>query len=231
MSGLLINSVPRTPLDKTPDIQFKNNSTPVQVIKSYPAYSKNQPSEIDKTSDQGNPEDGGVNEIKAYSEIQTGDDQGFTQAEIQLIEDLKKIDARVRQHEMAHIAAGGKHITSGANFSYERGPNGKNYAIGGEVGIDTSPVPGDPEATIKKMRRVKSAALAPADPSAQDLKVAANAMSEVSKALSELTVSQAEDRAAANEEKALSPFKKAADSYEKTSALPWKKTPSFKIAG
>ena len=226
ISGLFINSVPKAPLNNTPDIQSKNNSTPAPGIKSYPAHSMDQPSGIDKTSDPGNPED--VDE--AYSEIRPGNDQGFTQAEIQLIEELKKIDTKVRQHEMAHIAAGGKYITSGANFAYERGPNGKNYAVGGEVGIDTSPVPGDPEATIKKMRQVKSAALAPADPSAQDLKVAANAMSEVSKALSELIVSQAEDRAAANEEKAFGPLKKAADSYERTSALPGEEIPSFQIA-
>jgi hypothetical protein len=189
ISGLLINSVPKAPLNNTN-------------------------AEADE----------------AYSEIQPGNDQGFTQAEIQLIEELKEIDTKVRQHEMAHIAAGGKYVTSGANFTYQRGPNGKNYAVGGEVGIDTSPVPGDPEATIKKMRQVKSAALAPADPSAQDLKVAANAMSEVSKALSELILSQAEDRAAANEEKALGPLKKAADSYERTSALSGKEIPSFQIA-
>src|SRR3989339_7389 len=226
--GLLINSVPKAPLNNTPDIQSKNNSIPASGIKSSPAHSADQPSEIHKTSDPGDPENAEVD--KAYSEIRPGNDQGFTQAETQLIEELKEIDTKVRQHEMAHIAAGGKYITSGANFAYERGPNGKNYAVGGEVGIDTSPVPGDPEATIKKMRQVKNAALSPADPSTQDLKVAANAMSEVSKALSELIVSQAEDRAAANEEKAFGPLKKAVDSYEKTSALSGKETHSFQIA-
>ncbi len=228
ISGLFINSVPKAPLNNTPDIQSKNNSTPAPGIKSYPAHSMDQPSGIGKISNKGNPEGAEVDE--AYSEIRPGNDQGFTQAEIQLIEELKQIDTKVRQHEMAHIAAGGKYITSGANFTYQRGPNGKNYAVGGEVSIDTSPVPGDPEATIKKMRQVKNAALAPADPSAQDLKVAANAMSEVSKALSELIVSQAEDRAAANEEKAFGPLKKAADSYERTSALSGEEIPSFQIA-
>jgi hypothetical protein len=228
ISGLLINSVPKLPLNNTPDIQSKTNSTPAPGIRSYPSHSIHQPSGINKTSDPGNPENAEVDE--AYSEIRPGNDQGFTQAEIQLIEELKQIDTKVRQHEMAHIAAGGKYITSGANFTYQRGPNGKNYAVGGEVGIDTSPVPGDPEATIKKMRQVKSAALAPADPSAQDLKVAANAMSEVSKALSELIVSQAEDRAAANEEKAFGPLKKAVASYERTSGLSGEENPSFQIA-
>ncbi|HRF89883.1 MAG TPA: putative metalloprotease CJM1_0395 family protein, partial [Desulfobacter postgatei] len=33
-----------------------------------------------------------------------------------LIEKLEKVDAEVRAHEMAHIAAGGEYITSGATF-------------------------------------------------------------------------------------------------------------------
>jgi hypothetical protein len=230
MSGLFINSAPKAPLHHTSDIQSKNNSTLIPDITSYPTHSIDQPSKITQNSDQGSSKDAEVDKTKTYSEILSGNDKGFTQAEIQLIEELKQIDTKVRQHEMAHIAAGGKYITSGANFTYQRGPNGKNYAVGGEVGIDTSPVSGDPEATIKKMRQVKSAALAPADPSAQDLKVAANAMSEVSKALSELIVSQAEDRATANEKKAFGPLKKAADSYEKASVLPEEETPSFQIA-
>ena len=59
---------------------------------------------------------------------------------------------------MAHITAGGRYITSGANFTYKRGPDGRSYAVGGEISIDTAPIPGDPQATIQKMRQVKSAA-------------------------------------------------------------------------
>jgi hypothetical protein len=47
--------------------------------------------------------------------------------------------------------------------------------VGGEVSIDTSSVPGDPEATMQKARDVRRAALAPASPSAQDQMVAAKA--------------------------------------------------------
>ncbi|MEM6357195.1 MAG: putative metalloprotease CJM1_0395 family protein, partial [Pseudomonadota bacterium] len=42
----------------------------------------------------------------------------------------------------------------------------------GSVSIDVSPVPGDPEATIAKMQQVKAAALAPAEPSSADRRVA-----------------------------------------------------------
>ena len=75
---------------------------------------------------------------------------------------------------MAHIAAGGPYVRGGARFEYEKGPDGRCYAVGGEVSIDTSPEK-DPRATLQKMKVVQRAALAPAHPSAQDRRVAAQA--------------------------------------------------------
>lgn len=63
----------------------------------------------------------------------------------------------------------------GATFSYQRGPDGVRYAVGGEVKIDTAAVQGDPVATLEKAQRIRAAALAPAQPSSQDLNVAAQA--------------------------------------------------------
>jgi len=93
--------------------------------------------------------------------------------EAKLVEQLKTIDQKVRAHEQAHLAAGGNLVRGGANFQYQKGPDGKQYAVGGEVQIDASPIPDDPEKTIQKMQQVRRAALAPSDPSPQDRKVAA----------------------------------------------------------
>ncbi|EXI72179.1 MAG: SprA-related family protein [Candidatus Accumulibacter sp. SK-11] len=65
-------------------------------------------------------------------------------------------------------------MRSGASFSYAIGPDGQRYAVGGEVGIDTSPGR-SPEETLDKAARIRAAALAPADPSPQDRQVAAMA--------------------------------------------------------
>ncbi len=92
-----------------------------------------------------------------------------------VLRQLQTRDTVVRSHESAHIAAGGGVVTGGASFTYQKGPDGKQYAVGGEVGIDLSPVAGNPKATAAKMETVKAAALAPAQPSAQDLTVAAAA--------------------------------------------------------
>ena len=120
---------------------------------------------------------------------------GLTEKELRILEALKARDTKVRRHEMAHIAAGGQYITSGAHFQYEKGPDGNNYAVAGDVSIDTSPVPGDPEATIAKMHKVEQAALAPAEPSPQDKKVAAESAFAAARALSELMIMQAKQRA------------------------------------
>ena len=97
----------------------------------------------------------------------------LTPEQEQQVAELKRRDAEVRAHEAAHQAAGGAHAGS-ASYEYQRGPDGVNYAVGGEVPIDVSRE-NEPEATITKMEQVKAAALAPAEPSAQDRRVAAQA--------------------------------------------------------
>ncbi len=87
---------------------------------------------------------------------------------------LKARDRKVRQHEAAHMAAAGGLVTSGASYTYQRGPDGARYAIGGEVGIDTSPGR-TPQETLDRATQIQAAALAPAEPSGQDLAVAAKA--------------------------------------------------------
>lgn len=87
---------------------------------------------------------------------------------------LQQIDRRVRDHERAHLAAGDGVVRGGASFTYTRGPDGKNYAIAGEVPIDTSPGR-TPEETVDKAAAIERAALAPADPSSQDRRIAGQA--------------------------------------------------------
>lgn len=96
----------------------------------------------------------------------------LTTAEQRQIRELQQIDRTVREHEQAHLSAGRGVVTSGANFTYTYGPDGKQYAIAGEVSIDTSPER-KPEENIDKGIRIQEAALAPRDPSSQDYQIAA----------------------------------------------------------
>jgi len=86
---------------------------------------------------------------------------------------LKARDREVRAHELAHQAAAGG-LAGGASFSYQRGPDGVSYAVGGEVSISVRPGR-TPEETVAIAQTVRAAALAPAEPSGQDRAVAAAA--------------------------------------------------------
>jgi hypothetical protein len=84
------------------------------------------------------------------------------------------VESRVRSHENIHASilgsAGGPVM-----YRYSRGPDGRMYAAGGSVKVDLSPVPGDPEATVRKARKVRLAAMGPLSPSGADIRVAAKA--------------------------------------------------------
>lgn len=100
---------------------------------------------------------------------------GPTDEERAEIQALAARDREVRAHEQAHASVGGS-LAGSANFSYDSGPDGRQYAVSGEVSIDVSPVPNNPEATIRKAQQIRRAAQAPADPSPQDRQVAAQAI-------------------------------------------------------
>jgi len=108
--------------------------------------------------------------------------QKLSPEEQELLIQLQGTDRRVRAHEQAHMAVAGDLARSGASYSFATGPDGRLYAVGGEVQLDTAPVPDDPKATVNKMERVQRAALAPADPSGQDRAVAASAAARAAQA-------------------------------------------------
>lgn len=117
---------------------------------------------------------GGSASLYATQALRSGTGQGQLTLEQQAeVQRLKAIDQKVREHEAAHMGAGAG-LTSGASYQYTRGPDGKQYAVAGEVKIDVSPAQ-TPQQTVDKARRIQAAALAPADPSGQDRAVAAQA--------------------------------------------------------
>ncbi|WP_417566317.1 putative metalloprotease CJM1_0395 family protein [Marinobacter sp.] len=131
--------------------------------------------------------------------------RGLNGDELKQLTELKARDREVRAHEAAHQAVGGQYAGA-MSFTYQRGPDGAQYAAGGEVSIDLSPVQGDPKATIQKMQTVRAAAMAPAEPSGQDRAVAAQAMQLMLQAQSELAIENGQS-------------KKAGDTYREVSAM------------
>ncbi|MBI3187025.1 MAG: catalase [Gammaproteobacteria bacterium] len=94
--------------------------------------------------------------------------------EQRLVQQLAARDREVRAHEAAHIAVGRQYVVSGPSYTYQQGPDGRSYAIGGEVQLDVAEE-AEAQATLDKAETVRRAALAPVEPSAQDRQVAARA--------------------------------------------------------
>ncbi len=118
---------------------------------------------------------------------------GSTQDERAIALEIQKLQQRekaVIAHEQAHKAAGGQYAGP-ATYTYTLGPDKKDYISGGEVSIDVSDE-STPQKTIPKMQQVRAAALAPMDPSAQDMSVAATATQKEADARQEVYAEQVE---------------------------------------
>ena len=110
-------------------------------------------------------------EAKELSQKSSSDE--LSEDEKRLVLDLASRDSEVRAHEAAHQAAGGG-MTGAASYTYQQGPDGKMYAIGGEVSISMKSG-STPEETIANARQIAAAAMAAGNPSPQDFAVASSA--------------------------------------------------------
>jgi hypothetical protein len=103
----------------------------------------------------------------------------LTEEEKKQVEKLKARDREVRSHEAAHQAAAGG-LASSPTYIYETGPDGKKYAVGGEVSVKSGGSD-DPEQALRDAEAIKKAAEAPANPSSQDRAVAAAASADINR--------------------------------------------------
>ncbi|TXH94881.1 MAG: hypothetical protein E6Q75_11975 [Rheinheimera sp.] len=183
-----------------PVAQMERNAAEKGVIsedKSRNAPQQNNPTYTDEVKNRGTElkqavegraqerEPDGRSEQGSSGQSGSGREEQQSASEQRKLDELKKRDAEVRAHEQAHANAGGD-LAASPSYEFELGPDGRQYAVGGEVNIDLAMVPGDPQATIVKMQKVKAAALAPADPSSADRRVAAEATQRVLQAQAEL---------------------------------------------
>lgn len=111
--------------------------------------------------------------------------------EKKVVRDLQSRDSEVKAHEAAHQAAGGG-MTGAASYSYQQGPDGKMYAIVGEVSISMKSG-SSPEENVRNARQIIAAAMAPGNPSPQDYSVASSAKVMEMKALQQIAKQQQEE--------------------------------------
>jgi hypothetical protein len=145
-----------------------------------------------------------VSKYRKQSFAATLDDEKdlYSHAEQQKLADLRQRDQSVRQHEKTHQSMGGEHVRGGITYEYEVGPDGKKYAVGGEVHIDAKSVSGNARETYRKMETIKRAALAPNDPSPQDIRAAMEATRRAAAAEKKMNESEDDKPAYRKEESA-----------------------------
>ncbi len=173
----------------------------VRLISRFGPLSNSQTTNKSSGAKQPNPTSD-IEEPKKF-----GKEKELTQREKQDVARLQTVDRMVRAHEQAHRAAGGS-LAGAASYSYRTGPDGKRYAVAGEVPIDVSKEK-DPDRTIAKMTRVVAAALAPADPSPADRAIAREASSQKTEAMAEKQKEVKEEAAEAAQGEESSPTQKA----------------------
>jgi hypothetical protein len=125
--------------------------------------------------------------------------QQLSREEQAQVRKLQARDREVKAHEAAHRAAAGG-MAGGGSYTYQTGPDGRSYAIGGEVSINAS-YSGSPEEIIRQAETIQRAALAPADPSPQDRRVASQAAAVAAQARSELHAAKREEQSQASQSK------------------------------
>ncbi len=111
-------------------------------------------------------------ESKKSEDSSKSSPEKLSQDEERLVKDLQARDMEVRAHEAAHKSGGAS--TGAASYTYQQGPDGRMYAIGGEVSVSMKSG-STPDETIANAQAVIASAMAPANPSPQDFSVASSA--------------------------------------------------------
>ena len=88
-------------------------------------------------------------------------------ADAALLQRLEDRDAKVRAHEMAHVMAAGGQAQGLPQYTYQTGPDGRAYAVGGAVNISVSSS-GDAESAARQAETAQRAALATGETSTRD---------------------------------------------------------------
>jgi hypothetical protein len=114
-----------------------------------------------------------LDEKKTQEALKRDNPQELSPDDERLLKELTARDSEVKTHEAAHQALGGG-LAGAASYTYQQGPDGKMYAIGGQVSIST-PSTSNPEEAIRNAHAVAASAMAAGSPSSQDFNVASSA--------------------------------------------------------
>lgn len=98
-------------------------------------------------------------------------EQDMSERDQAALAQLRQRDAQVRQEENAHAGAAGS-IAGPIVYTYQRGPDGRMYAVGGSVSINAQTFSNDPQEARALGARIAAAANAATNPSGADMRAA-----------------------------------------------------------
>ena len=98
------------------------------------------------------------------------------EADKDLVERLEQRDLEVRSHEQSHVAQAGEYARGAPTYTYQMGPDGKSYAVGGSLAVDVGKE-ADPVENQLKSQTLQAAAMGVDEPSAADAGVFVQAAS------------------------------------------------------
>jgi hypothetical protein len=122
---------------------------------------------------------------KIPSDLSDPASSGLSEDDREMIRELKDRDHEVRMHEQTHAALLGPYARSAPSYTYQVGPDGRMYAVGGSVEVDTGKE-ATPEETANKARILQIAATSVKEPSPADMAVAAGASGMLSEAMAQM---------------------------------------------
>ncbi len=184
------------------------------------ATSKQQGVQLDTRGLEKNESSNETKNKQEQENSTTKDSTQLSNEEKAQLSELKAADSRVKAHEAAHQS--GPAASGGASFTYKKGPDGVMYAVGGEVPVRIE-TGSTPQESIMNLQGVIATALAPADPSPQDISIASKARVMLMKAQQELSQEIQEKMRNSNgyAQNAKNEYEKnsTTDSQEKNSAI------------
>lgn len=89
-----------------------------------------------------------------------------------VLDKFKSKDSEVKAHEQAHATNSSSNST--VKYNYQMGPDGRLYAVGGEIRLDTS-IPKDPTRALSKLDELIRASSAPSELSQADMQISRSA--------------------------------------------------------
>ncbi len=189
------------PLTESAVVVSLSRQRPVGPSEKYSEHTRRQgESNIEEGSYPTISEQSGEKESSALTgsgqngrEPNKAEEEQQTREEKKIVRELQIRDREVRAHEQAHASVLGPYKKGGPKYQFERGPDGRQYAVGGSVPVDLSPEK-TPEETRRKAQTIRRAALAPKDPSGADFQVAAKAAQMEAAARAEISKERTSDK-------------------------------------